>query len=308
MDRNAVRQRARWTWRRFTLVIAAALLLWFGLGNPFRPHSRYEATWLEADGLRTRALRAGRGDTTLVFLHGFGESLLSWRPILDRFTRNYHVLAVDLPGFGLADKPDSGYSYPRYRAWLDALLTRYTSGPLVLIGHSMGGQLAAGYAHDEPGRAVAAILLDPAGHGLNPDLMDSVGFAAANTHWITSALPWLLPVHDSSWMTETAEMLAYEPITDSAATHAARSVLQQFDFAALTGEFASIRQPVLLIWGSLDQTIPLETGDSIAAKLPCRRYTVLNTMHRPHQTVADTVAATMLSFLAHPTCGARATD
>ncbi|HWA15970.1 MAG TPA: alpha/beta hydrolase [Gemmatimonadales bacterium] len=302
MDRNAVQERAHRTWRRFLLLVGAALLLWFGLGNPFRPHPRYEAAWLEADGIRTRALRAGRGDTTLVFLHGFGESLLSWRPILDRFTSHYHVLAVDLPGFGLADKPDSGYDYPRYRRWLEALLTRYTTGPLVLVGHSMGGQLAAGYAHDAPQRAVAAILLDPAGHGLNPDLMDSAGFAAPSTHWITSALPWLLPVHDSTWMRESPEMMAYEPLRDSAAARAARSVLRQFDFTALTGEFASIRQPVLLIWGSLDQTIPLETGDSIAAKLPCRQYVVLNTMHRPHQTVADTAASVMLSFLRKPGC------
>ncbi len=297
----------RWTGRRLLLLAGAALLLWFGLGNPFRPHSRYEAAWIEADGLRSRALRAGRGDTTIVFLHGYGESLLSWRPILDRFTRRYHVLAVDLPGFGLADKPDTGYSYPRYRRWLTALLARYTSGPLVLVGHSMGGQLAAGYAHDEPRRTVAVILLDPAGHGLSPQLVDSAGFAAANTHWITSAIPWLLPVHDSSWMRETPEMLAYQPATDSAAAQAARSVLQQFDFAALTGEFASIRQPVLLIWGSLDQTIPLATGDSIAAKLPCRRYVVLNTMHRPHQTLADTVASVMLTFLSAPRCDATTT-
>jgi pimeloyl-ACP methyl ester carboxylesterase len=297
-----VPHRVRRTWRRLLLVAGAVLLLWVGLGNPFRPYSRYQASWLEADGLRTRAIRSGRGDTTIVFLHGYGESLLSWRPILDRFTRHYHVLAVDLPGFGLADKPDTGYSYPRYRRWLDALLTRYTAGPLVLVGHSMGGQLAAGYAHDEPQRAIAVILLDPAGHGLSPQLVDSAGFAAANTHWITSAIPWLLPVHDSSWLRETPEMLAYHPATDSAAVHAARSILRQFDFAALTDEFSAIRQPVLLIWGSLDQTIPLETGDSIAAKLPCRRFVVLNTMHRPHQTVADTVAAVMLQFLSKPAC------
>lgn len=289
--------------RRLLLVLGAALLLWFGWGNPFRGDARYQAGWIVADGLRTRALRAGNGDTTLVFLHGYGESLLSWRPILDRFSRHYHVLAVDLPGFGLADKPDTGYSYPRYRRWLDALLTRYTSGPLVLIGHSMGGQLAAGYTHDAPARAVAAILLDPAGYGLNPQITDSMGFAAANTHWLSSALPWLLPVHDSTWMRETPVMLAYEPATDSAAAHAARSVLKQFDFAALRTEFSAIRQPVLLIWGSLDRTIPLETGDSIAAALPCRRFVVLNTMHRPHQTVADTVATTMLDFLRAPSCG-----
>lgn len=289
--------------RRILLALGAGALLWVGLGQPHRGRPQYRATWLEADGLRTRALRAGRGDTTLVFLHGYGESLLSWRLVLDRFPRRYHVLAVDIPGFGLADKPATGYDYPRYQRWLSVLLTRYTTGPLVVIGHSMGGQLAAGLALEHPDRVVAAILLDPAGAGLNQRISDSTGFADPGTLWITPAIPYLLPVHDSAWMGESPEMLAYEPSADSASARAARRVLEQFDFNALEGRFSAIRQPVLLIWGEYDHTIPVEIGEAIAAALPCRQFVRLNTLHRPHQTLADTVAVAMLDFLKRPECG-----
>ncbi len=294
---------ARRSWRRLLLAVGAAALLWFGLGEPHRARPQYRATWIEADGLRTRALRAGSGDTTLIFLHGYAESLLSWRPILDRFTRRYHVLAVDLTGFGLADKPATGYDYPRYQRWLSALLTRYTSGPLVVIGHSMGGQLAAGLALEHPDRVVAAILLDPAGAGLNARITDSAGYASENTLWLTPAMPYLLPVHDSAWMAEATDMQAYEPAQDPAAAAAARGVLEQFDFNALHDQFGAIRQPVLLIWGEYDHTIPLEIGQQIAAALPCRQFLELSTMHRPHQTLADTVATAMLAFLKAPHCG-----
>lgn len=288
--------------RRLLLALGAGALLWFGLGEPHRARPQYQASWIEADGMRTRALRAGRGDTTLVFLHGYAESLLSWRLILDRFTRRYHVLAIDLPGFGLADKPPTGYDYPRYQRWLAALLTRYTSGPLVVIGHSMGGQLAAGFALEHPDRVIAAVLLDPAGAGLNPGITDSAGFASENTLWLTPAMPYLLPVHDSAWMGETPAMLNYEPARDSGSGTAARRVLEQFNFNALKGRFSEIRQPVLLIWGEYDHTIPIEVGRQIAAALPCRQFVPLSTMHRPHQTVPDTVAVVMLRFLEHPAC------
>jgi pimeloyl-ACP methyl ester carboxylesterase len=79
----------------------------------------------------------------------------------------------------------------------------------------------------------------------------------------------------------------------------ARRVLEQFDFAAVGERFRLVRQPVLLIWGNRDPTIPLAVGDRIAALLPCRRFVVLPALHRPHQTSPDTVLAEMDAFLRH---------
>jgi pimeloyl-ACP methyl ester carboxylesterase len=80
-------------------------------------------------------------------------------------------------------------------------------------------------------------------------------------------------------------------------------VLEEFDFAAIGEHFHDVRQPVLLMWGRQDPTIPIEIGDRIAALLPCRRYVTLMALHRPHQTVADTVASEMTAFLRRPGCG-----
>ena len=65
--------------RRFLVAFGAAVLLWVGLGNPARPRPPHRASWVTVDGLRLRALQGGHGDTTLVFLHGYGESLMAWR-------------------------------------------------------------------------------------------------------------------------------------------------------------------------------------------------------------------------------------
>ena len=290
--------------RRFLVALGAAVLLWIGLGQPHRSRPAHRATWVTVDSLRLRVLEAGRGDTTLILLHGYGESLLAWRLVLDRLSRHFRVVALDLPGFGLSDKPDSRYDYPAYARWLGDFLTQHTQGPVVVVGHSMGGQIAAGLALDHPDRVVAAVLIDPAGAGINTLLTDTGGIASPATHWVVSAISFVLPVHDSVWLAEPADARDYEPAADSNTGRSARRVLEEFDFAALRGRFSKLKQPVLLIWGQQDPTIPFTIGQQIAAQLPCRRFVPLTTLHRPHQTVPDTVAAEMEAFLARPACGA----
>lgn len=288
--------------RRFVLAFVAAILLWIGPGQPAQSRPPHQAQWIEADGVRTRALFAGRGDTTLVFLHGYGESLLSWRGLLDQFTGRYRVLAVDLPGFGVSSGPGFGYDYPSYEHWLDSVVTRYTHGPLVVVGHSMGGELAAGLALNRPDRVVAAVLLAPAGAGIKPILSDTASVASPAAQWVTSAFSFVVPVRDSAWLSEPPPDPA-AATSDSAAGEADGLVLQRFDFAALEHRFSELRQPVLLIWGRQDPTIPLAIGERIAAVLPCRRLVRLFTLHRPHQTLPDTVAAEMRLFLRKGGCG-----
>ena len=70
-----------------------------------RPLPRHRAEWLAVDGVRLRTVRAGSGETTLVLLHGYGESLTTWRSVFDRLAERHRVVALDLPGFGSSSKP-----------------------------------------------------------------------------------------------------------------------------------------------------------------------------------------------------------
>ncbi|HSE66530.1 MAG TPA: alpha/beta hydrolase [Gemmatimonadales bacterium] len=289
--------------KRGVVVVLAAFAAWIAWIQPNRRHPVHQAEYLNADGLRLRALRAGKGDTTLVFLHGYGESLLSWRLVLDRFTSRFRVLAVDLPGFGLSDKPDGPYTTQFMESVLSDLIAHSTTGPLVVVGHSLGGQLAAQLALDHPDRVIAAVLIAPGGAGISPLLGDTTGVAFAAARWVASAAGYVLPVHDQAWLGETRADAKYLPSEDSLALAASRKVLDQFDFSAINGRYADLNQPVLLIWGRNDPTIPLGIGERIAGLLPCRRFVVLSaTLHRPQQTNPDTVATEMLQFLDHPTC------
>jgi pimeloyl-ACP methyl ester carboxylesterase len=190
--------------KRSLVVVAALVILWIGQGEPGRGRVPHQAEWLPAGQLQLRVLRAGKGDTTLLLLHGYGESLLTWRLIIDPLARHYRVVALDLPGFGLSDKPDTIYNVAAYLSWLEDFADRQINGPIVAVGHSMGGQLAAQLALARPARIVAAVLVDPAGAGINPVLTDSAGAASTSAQWFAAAMAYVLPMHDPRLAGRTA--------------------------------------------------------------------------------------------------------
>ncbi len=287
--------------RIFLLLLGVGSLWLAGDASP-RAQPRHHAEWLQAGDLRLRVVRTGRGDTTLLLLHGYGESLMAYRAMFDRLAQHHRVVALDLPGFGLSDKPAGPYDLATMQHTLEDFISRWIQGPVVVVGHSMGGELAAALALARPDRIVALVLIAPAGNGLSPLLGDS-GIASLGADWVTGALSFVLPVHDPNWLEEPADRLAYEPGSDSAYRRVARQVLAEFDFSALGERFRDLKQPTLIIWGREDPTIPLEVGVRMAAMIPCHRLVVLpGTLHRPHQTEPDTVAAEMETFLQRANC------
>ncbi len=106
---------------------------------------------------------AGDDKTPLVFIHGLSSYLGFWEYQLPELSRDRRVLALDLPGFGASGRPDAPYTPPWYGDvvvdWMDAIgLDR-----AVLVGHSMGGQIALTVALEHPERVEALVLAAPAG-------------------------------------------------------------------------------------------------------------------------------------------------
>lgn len=289
-------RRAGWV---LAVLLAAGGGYWAQLDRPV-PNPPHRAEWLAADGIRLRAIRAGSGNPTLVLLHGYGESLTTWRSVVDRLAEEHRVIAVDLPGFGGSDKPDRPYSLPAMTGWLSDFLDRWTSGPLVLVGHSMGGAIAAALALERPDRIEKLILIAPAGYriglggildGMSPGRARTIGRYLALRSFIT-------PIHDPTWMYEPDSAARYDLLEDPAYRRAATRVLAEFDFVGLRDRFRDIRQPTLLIWGGLDPVVPFAVGDTLSRIIPCVRFVRLpKAFHRPQAEVPDTVVAAMGEFL-----------
>lgn len=102
----------------------------------------------------------GRG-TPIVLVHGLGSSSDDWLATSRRLARRYHVVLVDLPGHGESDMPEP-FSLERAVASLDQALASIPGGPPILVGHSLGGLIAAAEAIDHPERVRGLVLVETA--------------------------------------------------------------------------------------------------------------------------------------------------
>src|SRR5262245_17862338 len=101
---------------------------------------------------------------TLVFLHGFGGQARQWHYQLQKFSLENRVIALDLRGHGLSDKPSRGYDMTQMVADLEAALdVLKVKDKFVLVGHSFGGAIASEYAAKHSERVERLILIATAG-------------------------------------------------------------------------------------------------------------------------------------------------
>jgi pimeloyl-ACP methyl ester carboxylesterase len=102
----------------------------------------------------------GRGPV-IALVHGLGSRAEHWLPAARLLARHHRVVLVDLPGHGQSAMPQP-FSLERAAQALDLALGREGPEPLVLVGHSLGGLVAAAEACDRPGRVRALVLVETA--------------------------------------------------------------------------------------------------------------------------------------------------
>lgn len=120
---------------------------------------------LAVEGAATRVLEWAGAGTPVLLLHGLGSSADIWRPIGPQLAaRGARVLAVDLPGHGFAGKGGAfDYSVAGHAAWLAALLDGLEAPKAHLVGSSLGGLWASGFATRHESRIASLALVGAVG-------------------------------------------------------------------------------------------------------------------------------------------------
>ncbi len=126
------------------------------------------STFLSIRGLRYHVRTWGNPDATrLFFLHGWMDVSASFQFAVDALEHDWFVIAPDWRGFGLSEWTNNSYWFPDYIADLDTLLRHFQPDtPAILVGHSMGGNVANLYAGIRPERVGKLVLAE--GFGLPP--------------------------------------------------------------------------------------------------------------------------------------------
>jgi (E)-2-((N-methylformamido)methylene)succinate hydrolase len=104
-------------------------------------------------------LDRGRGDETVVLIHGVGMRIEAWAPQIDRLAEDFRVVAVDLPGHGFS-APLGQSQLEEFVGWFDKLLDELDLGPINVAGHSMGALIATGIVATAPDKVKRVALLN----------------------------------------------------------------------------------------------------------------------------------------------------
>ena len=136
------------------------------MGQSFRDLRYPVATQLlDVEGVQVAYSDSGGAQDApaLLLIHGLGSYLPAWSQNLAALAQHHRVVAIDLPGFGRSSKGNYNYSMEFFARVVDGVIERLKLARVVMVGHSMGGQIALTHALLFPGKAQALALCAPAG-------------------------------------------------------------------------------------------------------------------------------------------------
>ena len=250
---------------------------------------------------------APRGAATIVMLHGFTGSKENWYPLADRLRGRYRMLVPDLPGWGESErKADADYGFVAQSERVADFIRAMSPGkPVVLLGHSMGGGIAALVAARHPELVAKVGLLNAAGVRFNENQFGLDVLAGKNPFGVDDAAS-LQRYIDIVFHREAAKPWIPWPASrgliarrkdDAAFEQAVLERIGRGPEQFLPGqEAANIRQPALLLWGRQDAVIDPSALALYAAQMPQARAVLVDDaghmalMEQPRE-VADAVVA-----------------
>lgn len=123
-------------------------------------NTNHERRDLTVDGIKLSYRIFGEGPSSIVLVHGWMVDGRVYDGMLAAFERaGCRFIVPDMRGTGLSDKPATGYTLARYAADVIAIIEEETSGKSLVVGHSMGGQVAQIVAATAPSRVSGLALL-----------------------------------------------------------------------------------------------------------------------------------------------------
>jgi pimeloyl-ACP methyl ester carboxylesterase len=102
----------------------------------------------------------GQGDTTLLFLHGWCINGTYWKNQAEYFAKNYNVCAIDLPGFGKSKAERTNWTIEEYANDVIAFINTMNLKNVVIIGHSMAGEIMLQTALTNTTKIVGVVGVD----------------------------------------------------------------------------------------------------------------------------------------------------
>jgi pimeloyl-ACP methyl ester carboxylesterase len=253
----------------------------------------------------------------LVLVHGFAASAADWDPWIARLDKTWRIVALDLPGHGLTEAPP-GYraSISRDLEVVDAVARRLDLPRFVLIGNSMGGEVAWRYALERPERLCGLVLVDAAGWPERPRPGGALLFSLMRLPMARALLKTLdeRPLARQGLKAALIdETLVTPELVDRYVAFARapghKDILLSLDRGpkdvATPAALAQIAVPTLVMVGAKDRLIPPGDGRRFADAIPGAELVAFpDAGHLPMEQIPGPSAAALEAFLQKTSCGA----
>jgi pimeloyl-ACP methyl ester carboxylesterase len=227
-------------------------------------------------GHQTAVLEGGDGPP-VVLLHGAGEFAACWMRVVPELVAGCRVVAPDLPGHGASELADKPLDAATVVAWLGELIERTCPSPPVLVGHLLGGAIAARFAIEHPDRLSRLVLVDTYGLGRfwpTPRYaLAMLAFTARPTEGTQERL-FRQCTFDLDGLREQVgergrllEAYALDRAREPAMNAALKHLMPQLGMRAIPpAELARIAVPTALIWGRRDRQVRLGLAEAASAR------------------------------------------
>ncbi len=310
--------------RRTLVILLGALVLTTGgfiaaTWAPDRTVAELQPKWAPAPSrfIAIRGMQAHVRDEgpredpePIVLLHGTSSSLHTWDGWADALRSTRRVIRMDLPGFGLTGPaPDQDYTIGSYVRFVQAVLDSLGVTRSVLIGNSLGGQIAWNLALADRARVTRLVLVDAAGFPINSTSVP-IGFRLARSAVGGKLMRYLLPrfIVESSVRNVfgdpakvTPELVdRYYDLTLRAGNRAAIVArFQQSSAPSPVDRLPELLMPTLILWGDRDRLIAPATAERFRQSIPGSRVIRFAALgHVPHEEDPVSTLPPLREFLA----------
>ena len=279
--------------------------------SKFVPHSDH-SDFVNVDGIRIHFQEFG--DPTkpsLVLIHGYTASLYVWHKVAPMLAeQGFHVIALDLVGFGYTSKPRwFEYTIGAQARIVSRFMQRLGIGRATVVGSSYGGAVAMTLALDYSGSVEKLVLLDAVcndeilqhpilrmvsvpgvGEAISPFLIDS---RALLRHRMRGTLS--RANHDLITDDRVANVL--RPLMAADAHHSLLATSRNWRACRLEMDAHLVEQPTLIIWGEDDTVVGIHNGYSLHDKILHSRFVVLRDCgHVPAEEKSEIVTELVTEF------------
>lgn len=263
-----------------------------------------------------RAYRLAGSGPALLLLHGIGDSSRSWVPLMGDLAERFTVVAPDLLGHGESAKPRADYSLAAYSNGMRDLLDVVGIDTATVVGHSLGGGIAAQLAYQHPTRVERLVLVSSGGvaREVSPFLRLASTPAAdvvlpmlrlAPGRWVTAAVIELLRRSGTDLGRDADELGRILDTLPDVATRGAfsRTLRSVVDWRGqvvtmLDRTYLAQAMAVMLVWGAHDAVIPVSHGYLAHHAMAGSRLEVFEEAgHFPHHQDPQRFAEVLTSFI-----------